>query len=348
MDTRKTFKTAGLAALALAGTGLHNAAAATSVQLNGQPLATSVAPIQRNNRTLVPMRDIFEALGAQVRWDNLTRGITAQRGATTVGMQIGNRFATINGRRAVLEQAPILYRGSTLVPLRFVSEAMGAQVGWNNSLQLVSISTNGALPGSGSAVAGVRTISVPTGAVVPVTLDTAITSAAARVGDVFYASVVSENRGDSEFPAGTKVQGVITEVQRKSGDDPGVLDIDFRAAVLPNGTRVPLRGDLIALDNDNVTSTTQGRIMAKSGGKTDLKVIGIGAGLGFVLGKVLDKNTLVTTILGAAGGYLYDRKKDKAAEAQLNAGTKLGVSLTSPVTYADTTGYAEQRAAFLR
>jgi hypothetical protein len=228
----------------------------TRVEVNGRTLNTSVAPIQVNGRTLVPMRDIFEALGATVQWNPVTRGIIATRAGTNVGLQIGSNAASLNNQRLTLDQPPIVMRGSTLVPLRFVSEALGAQVNWNSAQRLVSVFE------SGSQVASSRSISVPRGAVVPVTMDDTLSSATARVGQTFTATVVSENVGDSEFPPGTKIQGVVTQVSSRTDDNPGILELDFRNVVLPNGDRYPINAQLTSLDNDSVTST-RGRVMAK-------------------------------------------------------------------------------------
>jgi hypothetical protein len=152
MKRRKTRKLAILLGLALAGgttamvmpitTPAHAeyyAADSASVMLNGQPLATSVPPIVDNGHTLVPMRDIFQALGATVVWNPNDRSIAAQRQSTHVWLQIGNRTAKVNNRQVWLPQAPIVTNGSTLVPLRFVSEALGAQVSWNGAQRIVNI-----------------------------------------------------------------------------------------------------------------------------------------------------------------------------------------------------------------
>jgi len=358
MNTRsinksQAWKATGVATIALAGTGLQEVAnAAIQMHLNGQPLATSVAPVKMRGRTVVPMRDIFEALGANVQWNAFTQGITARKAGKTVNLQINRREASVNGRRVYLDQPPILYRGSTMVPLRFVSESMGANVQWHDAMQLVSIQTGtNVAGGAGQSVAGFRTISVPEGVVVPVKLDTAISSATAQVGQTFMATVVSQKLGDSEFPVNSKVEGLITEVRPKEGDNPGVLDLDFRAVILPDGTRYPLRGQLISLDNENV-NTSQGRITAKTSSKSGgdkLKVIGIGAGIGFIAGKVLKKSTTITTILGGlAGGVLANKNDKKASEAVLAADTRLGVRLNGPVTYRDTTDYGTYRRTFLR
>lgn len=360
MKMKQDIKGAGVIAVALAGTGLTQMAEAAMVTLNGQPMATSVAPIQRNGRTLVPMRDIFQALGANVSWNSLTQGITATRGGTNIGLQLGNRAATVNGQRVYLEQSPILYNGSTMVPMRFVAEALGAQVNWNPRAEIAAITTqdgrvaryNGGGQGyGGHAVAGARTISVPAGAVVRVRLDNQLSSATARTGDRFTATVLSNSPGDSEFPAGSKLVGVVSDAEQKNGKNPGVLDLDFQSVVMPGGARYPLRGSLTSLDNNNVDRSNPGRIMAKSSGssKDKLKVIGIGAGAGFLLGKVLKTNSTLTTALGALGGYLYGKKNsDKAREAVLPAGTELAVRLDRNVSYADATGYYDQRSRYFK
>ena len=375
MKTTKNILLAG-ALLATAGLSGTANAADISVQLNGQPLATSTAPVQMNGRTLVPLRDIFEALGANVQWNPAAQTILATRGNTQIGLAINNRNATVNGQTVVLDQAATLLNGRTLVPLRFVAEATGATVNWNPVLKQVSIgtpqtynptipvgttntlpptntlpnyNTGTPVPNTGSQVANYRQISIPAGVVIPVTLDQALNSATTRVGSTFTASIKSVRLGDSEFPAQTKIEGRVTEARPSQNNQPGVLDMAWTAAILPDGTRVPLNGQLTSLDTDNVTN--QGGRLVASGAKKDdrLKVIGIGAGAGYVLGRVLDTNSTVSTILGAAGGYLFSRSRDrKAEEARLAQNTTLGVELVQPTRYTDTTGYGQSRDPYLR
>ena len=347
------------------------ASADIAVQLDGQPLATSTAPVQMNGRTLVPLRDIFEALGATVNWNAAAQTILATRGTTQIGLAINNRTASVNGAPVTLDQAATLVNGRTFVPLRFVAEATGAKVDWNGALQTVSIRTpqtvnstipvgtnpntlpnygnNGNNNNGGSQVANYRQISIPQGVVIPVTLDQALDSATTRVGQTFTASIKSVRLGDSEFPAGTKIQGLVTEAKPSAKNEPGVLDFDWTAAILPDGMRVPLQGQLTSLDTNNV-SNQGGRLVAAGAQKSDrLKVIGIGAGAGFVLGRVLKSNSTVSTILGAAGGYLFSRSRDKKAEeARLAQNTTLGVELTGAARYTDTTDYGRFRDPYLR
>ncbi len=362
-------KTALKTSLCTAALGIGFASAANAqgamIYLDGKPLQSSVPPIQKSGRTLVPMRAIFEALGATVNYNSLTQAIGAQRGDTTVLMSLGSKKAMVNQQPVTLEVPAQTYYNKTMVPLRFVSEALGATVKWDGFQHIASISTgaggnmafnpsnngnNGNNLNGGTQVGGYRQISIPAEAVIPVTLDQAISSANASVGQKFTATVVSAQQGDSEFPAGTRLEGTVVEVQRMTGKEPGVLDLRFRRAFLPDNSAVDMHGQLISLDNDTVTNTN-GRITAKGskGGNSSLKVIGIGAGAGFIVGKLLKKNGLVTGVLGALGGFLYDRSKNKdsAADAKLAAGTRIGVRLTAPVTYRDSTNYYQARSNFV-
>ena len=352
---KHNIKTTGLLTLALgAGLGLAAQAQAPAPQiyLNNELLRPEVSPINRDGRVLVPMRSIFEELGATVNYNNLNQSITATKGDTVIRMALGSRRATVNNVAVNLDEPARAYYGRTLVPLRFVSEAMGANVNYNANTRTVLIKARGfdGQMGGNAQVAGTRQISVPADSVIPVTLDQTISSENAYVGQPFTATVVSSRPGDSEFPQGTKITGRVSQVQRKNGGEPGVLGLEFTGARLPDNNTVRFNGSLISMDNDSVRNVG-GRVVAQ--GQQDkndaLKVVGIGAGAGYVIGRLLKKNSTVAALIGAAGGYLYDRSKgDKAAEARLAAGSKFGVRLNSGVSYRDTTGYASDRANYVR
>jgi hypothetical protein len=100
-----------------------------------------VAPIIVNGRVLVPLRAIFEALGATVVWNANDQSIVATKGSITINLQIGSTTALNNGAQVTLDTAPQIVGGRTLVPARFVSEALGAQVTWDATNQKVNITT---------------------------------------------------------------------------------------------------------------------------------------------------------------------------------------------------------------
>jgi hypothetical protein len=102
------------------------------VKLDNQLLKFEQPPVIINGKTMVPMRKIFEALDASISWDNQTRTVTSQKGSTTVALQIDSPVAKINDTYIQLEQAAVIVNGSTMVPLRFVGEALGIEVGWDS------------------------------------------------------------------------------------------------------------------------------------------------------------------------------------------------------------------------
>ena len=110
-----------------------------SVYVNGTELTFDVPPMLENDRTLVPMRAIFEALGAEVSWYPEDRTIVAVRGGTTVFMQVDDWYMSVNDEWIALDAPPRIVNDRTLIPLRAVAEAFGAQVGWDEATQTVTV-----------------------------------------------------------------------------------------------------------------------------------------------------------------------------------------------------------------
>ncbi len=110
-----------------------------TVKLKGAPISFSQQPILFNDSTLVPLRAIFEALNADVQWESATQTITAKKGSTTIKLQIDSISMTVNGREKILNAPAKLICGSTLVPVRAISEALNCQVGWDGATQTVTI-----------------------------------------------------------------------------------------------------------------------------------------------------------------------------------------------------------------
>jgi hypothetical protein len=116
-------------------------AAPVRVSLDGRRLAFDVPAQMINNRTMVPLRGIFEAMGATVRWDNATQTVTATKGDTVVVMRIGDTSPTVNGRVVPIDQPGVVVDGRTLAPLRFVAEAFGGTVRWDGATWTASITS---------------------------------------------------------------------------------------------------------------------------------------------------------------------------------------------------------------
>ena len=116
------------------------------VTLNGRAINFGpVSPTQQSGRVLVPLRGVFEALGAFVEYNNATQSISATRGETRVQLTIGSARAYVNGQARALDVPAQVQSGRTLVPLRFVSEALGATVLWNDAQRQVLITTSGSV-----------------------------------------------------------------------------------------------------------------------------------------------------------------------------------------------------------
>ena len=94
----------------------------------------------RDNRVQVPMRPIFERLGATVQWIPGERKVVATKDGDTVTLVIGENFAYKNGAK-LLDYPPRLVKGRVMVPLRFISESFGAQVRWSRSERTAFVKT---------------------------------------------------------------------------------------------------------------------------------------------------------------------------------------------------------------
>lgn len=111
------------------------------VTLNGTPINFDVTPRIENDCVLVPMRAIFEALGAQVDWEEETKTAVAQKDGLELRIQIDSDTMYKNGEPIRLDTPSRLIDDSTLVPIRAVSESFGAKVEWNEENKIVMIST---------------------------------------------------------------------------------------------------------------------------------------------------------------------------------------------------------------
>lgn len=90
-------------------------------------------------RTLVPLRSIFEELGASVEWNQKLKKVKAIKGDKKVELTIGSNKTYINGSLVVIDVPAQNKNGQTLVPLRFVSEALGAEVKWDKDKRIATI-----------------------------------------------------------------------------------------------------------------------------------------------------------------------------------------------------------------
>ncbi len=119
---------------------------AITVLLFTAPIQASEITLQGEivqGRFLVPMRGIFEALGAVVDWDGDTRTVTGTKGNICVKLTIDSNTATVNGETLELDVSATIIDGRTFVPTRFVSESLGAHVVWDGEKRVATIAQEG-------------------------------------------------------------------------------------------------------------------------------------------------------------------------------------------------------------
>ncbi|MBE7015862.1 MAG: hypothetical protein E7417_03455 [Ruminococcaceae bacterium] len=109
------------------------------ILVNGEKVTSDVPPVIIEDRTLVPVRAIFEALGAEVEWDDATKTVISKLGDSTVSMQIGNKDITVDGETKEIDVPAQIVNDRTLVPVRAVSESYGATVEWDADTKTVII-----------------------------------------------------------------------------------------------------------------------------------------------------------------------------------------------------------------
>lgn len=143
MNLPNTRGLATVVALALGFAVTAVPALAVSVTVNGQAVTLNPPPIERAGRVFVPLRGVFEQLGASVVYEGGT--INATGHGNTIGLHIGSTQAMVNGTPQALDVAPFIVGASTYVPLRFVSQALGASVNFDGTNQIVALTTAGGM-----------------------------------------------------------------------------------------------------------------------------------------------------------------------------------------------------------
>jgi len=98
-------------------------------------------PVMRNKRVLVPLRGVFQALGATVNWDPATKVITAHKEGYDIELSLNRRESVVNGKQVLLDVPAQSVNDRVVVPLRFVGEALGAFVKWESQTGAVLIQT---------------------------------------------------------------------------------------------------------------------------------------------------------------------------------------------------------------
>lgn len=116
-----------------------------SVYIDNEKIEFASPPMIKEERTLVPMREIFERLGFEVEWNQEEKSVIGTKGGTRIKMQIDQNIATKNGKEFFLEMPPVLIESRVMVPLRFVAESTEAEVIWNQKSRSVNITSKESL-----------------------------------------------------------------------------------------------------------------------------------------------------------------------------------------------------------
>jgi hypothetical protein len=226
-QTRKTMAGIALALCMLFSVMTANMAFADgempiTVVVDGSQIQFDVEPVIEEGRTLVPMRFIFEALGAEVTWQEETRTATATSGERTIVITVDDSNMLKDGETVVLDVPARLIDGRTLVPVRAVSEGMGARVVWNEGTRRIDIT---------SALVVPEPTQVPAGTPTPPPTATAKPSAPPKVlpytelSDVdmeklksSYDNLIRYGFEQSTFPGAVLTDNaeIVREIQKKS------------------------------------------------------------------------------------------------------------------------------------
>ncbi len=320
------------------------------VTVDGQPVRfQGTQPMMVNNSVLVPLRGVFEEMGAKVLWNQGRQEVTAVKGEKRIRLVIGERFADVDGRSVQLTTPAENRNGSTLVPLRFLSEALGAQVRWNPNRLMVAVNTG---EGRAQPLRDDRTgerdrperrdaiATLYKATVLPVRLNEDLSSNESRRGDRFTASLDSTDGVYGQLPGGTKVEGRVITATKQNGNDPGLLELAFDRLVFPDGHTQDLSGTLVSLNDKDIKTDADGRIVATGKAKDNRGVYaGYGAGAGLLLGVLSGNNTkgnvtksLIGGLLGLGAGELEKNQQQKPSNVRLKQGEKFGVRLDEDVT----------------
>ncbi|MDQ6825858.1 MAG: copper amine oxidase N-terminal domain-containing protein [Candidatus Eremiobacteraeota bacterium] len=113
------------------------------LRVNGQNIATDVAPVTHQSDVFVPLRAISEALGADAHFDGKSKQVEITRGDQTVRLRVGDTKGTLNGYPLTLSHAPFRVRGRVMVSLNGIARAFGTKVSYDRRTSRIDVITSG-------------------------------------------------------------------------------------------------------------------------------------------------------------------------------------------------------------
>jgi hypothetical protein len=257
---------------------LPAAAATFNVSVNGQSLALTEPATERGGRVFVPLRSIFQSLGAGVAYDNGT--INATEGDKTVQVKIGSNQAIVNGQQTYLDAAPYIVGATTMVPLRFVSEALGAEVNYDSNTGAIDIAA--AKP------------PIPNGSSINATLLSDVNTKSAYAGQPIKMTVKSPFPTNGALLAGATLYGSVLAVQSASQGRAASVEFTVNAIQLAGSQlQQPVTAKIVKVDvrqKSNITNEAGGTLAGMLIGNWIGKSVGTPKGAG--------------GLVGAIGGYM--------------------------------------------
>jgi hypothetical protein len=280
------------------------------VSVNGRVVPMNEPPVRVSGRIFVPMRPIFEALGATVVFDAGT--INATSGDKRMQIKIGSTQAVVNGTATQLDAPPFLQGNTTMVPLRFVSESLGATVDFNESTGVIRIAT--VAPPVAETSTPVAGKTIPARSLIATTLRTPLDSRTSNTGDAVTLAVVAPYPNGARVLEGSTIYGRVIAVQRAGqGRNPTIeLEVD-RLRLAGGTTMIQIAG-------------TIDKIAPPQGPNVNAGLAGAGAGMaaGNWIGKSV--GTDVGGAAGAVTGYLIS--SNSRQDIGIPTGSSVGVRLT--------------------
>ncbi|MDR5683886.1 MAG: copper amine oxidase N-terminal domain-containing protein [Armatimonadota bacterium] len=221
MNARRTTSVVLLAAaLAVALVGTPSLSqTGVRVFVDGERVTFDQPPVVIGGRVLVPLRGVFERLGATVEWEASTRTVLAVRGGTVVELPVGSRIARVNDRPVTLDVPAMIVGGRTLVPLRFVSEAMGARVEWREATRTVLIWSGGLAAPPGQPPAGAQTLRGVITQVTPAREPGEEPRIRVESGNVAYTIRITAETAITRIETSTNTGGSVGVAALRPGDD---------------------------------------------------------------------------------------------------------------------------------
>ncbi|HEX9061818.1 MAG TPA: stalk domain-containing protein [Clostridia bacterium] len=113
------------------------------VVVNGLQVKFDAKPRIINNRIIVPMRGVFDKIPFEIKWDEGNKTVSAYKGGRSIMVRLNDSIALVDGKEVTLEVSAVNIDNRVFVPLRFISESIGASVEWDSNSRVVSISTPG-------------------------------------------------------------------------------------------------------------------------------------------------------------------------------------------------------------